>query len=69
MKVFVLDNSMRESTVGQTTGHTLGDKHAIIEAVRPPGSRTAAALLGPTCFVATVCWAGNADGKAFESMT
>lgn len=33
MKVFVLDNSMRESTVGQTTGHTLNDKHQIIEEV------------------------------------
>ena len=29
LKLFVLDNSMRESTVGQTRGHTLADKSEI----------------------------------------
>ena len=32
MKVFVLDNSLRESTVGQVMGHTLKDKFEILEA-------------------------------------
>jgi hypothetical protein len=31
LKLFVLDNSVRESTVAQTRGHTLQDKHRIME--------------------------------------
>ena len=37
MKVFVLDNSIRESTVGQDRGHTLADKLGIFEAVKSCG--------------------------------
>lgn len=33
MDLFVLDNSMRETTVGQLRGHTLEDKYAIYEEV------------------------------------
>jgi len=32
MNVFVLDNSLRESTVGQVIGHSLNDKFTILEA-------------------------------------
>jgi len=37
IKVFVLDNSLRESTVGQVVGHSLSDKFAISEAVTSCG--------------------------------
>ena len=33
LDLFVLDNSMRETTVGQLRGHTLEDKMAIYEEV------------------------------------
>lgn len=32
MKVFVLDNSLRESTVGQSVGHSYQDKFEVLEA-------------------------------------
>jgi len=35
--LFVLDNSLRESTVGQVRGHTLDDKLSIIDAVKSCG--------------------------------
>ena len=34
LDLFVLDNSIRETTVGQLRGHTLEDKWAIYEEVR-----------------------------------
>jgi len=37
MDLFVLDNSIRESTVGQLRGHTLEDKWAIYEEARKCG--------------------------------
>jgi len=37
MDLFVLDNSIRESTVGQLRGHTLKDKWAIYEEARKCG--------------------------------
>ena len=38
-QVFVLDNSLRESTVGQDKGHTLADKVGIYDAVKSCGFR------------------------------
>lgn len=32
MKIFVLDNSLRESTVGQVVGHSIGDKLKVFDA-------------------------------------
>jgi hypothetical protein len=37
--VFVLDNSLRESTVGQDKGHTLADKVGVLDAVKSCGFR------------------------------
>ena len=37
MNVFVLDNSLRESTVGQPIGHTLADKFKILDATKQCG--------------------------------
>ena len=37
LDLFVLDNSLRESTVGQMRGHTLQDKMSILEEVRKCG--------------------------------
>ena len=37
MKVFVLDNSLRESTVAQPAGHTLNDKYKILEQIKACG--------------------------------
>eukprot|EP00929_Paragymnodinium_shiwhaense_P052037 TRINITY_DN260_c0_g1_i3.p1 TRINITY_DN260_c0_g1~~TRINITY_DN260_c0_g1_i3.p1 ORF type:complete len:618 (-),score=181.38 TRINITY_DN260_c0_g1_i3:78-1931(-) len=37
LDLFVLDNSLRESTVGQVVGHTLEDKMKILEAVKSCG--------------------------------
>ena len=37
MKVFVLDNSLRESTVAQPKGHTLDDKAKILEQIKSVG--------------------------------
>ena len=37
MKVFVLDNSLRESTVAQPAGHTLDDKYRILEEIKKCG--------------------------------
>ena len=34
MELFVLDNSLRESTVGQLRGHTIDNKWKIYEQVR-----------------------------------
>ena len=34
LDLFVLDNSIRETTVGQLRGHTLEDKWAIYDEVR-----------------------------------
>jgi hypothetical protein len=39
LQLFVLDNSVRESTVAQLRGHTLADKHALIRLVRDAGIR------------------------------
>jgi hypothetical protein len=39
LDVFVLDNSVRETTVAQIRGHTLADKHRITELVRDLGIR------------------------------
>lgn len=39
LKLFVLDNSVRETTVAQTKGHTLQDKWKIMEFVRKSGLR------------------------------
>ena len=36
MELFVLDNSLRESTVGQLRGHTIENKWKIYEQVRGP---------------------------------
>lgn len=30
MNVFVIDNSLRESTVGQVVGHSLNDKYSVL---------------------------------------
>lgn len=38
-KIFVLDNSLRESTVGQVVGHSLADKSAILSATHRCGFR------------------------------
>ena len=38
-QVFVLDNSLRESTVGQDKGHTLADKVGVLDAVKSCGFR------------------------------
>ena len=37
LDLFVLDNSIRESTVGQLRGHTLQDKIDILEEIRKVG--------------------------------
>ena len=37
MKVFVLDNSLRESTVAQPTGHTLDNKFSIVKEIEKVG--------------------------------
>lgn len=37
MKVFVLDNSLRESTVGQVVGHSLDDKFKILDEITKCG--------------------------------
>ena len=37
MKVFVLDNSLRESTVGQVVGHSLDDKFKILDEISKCG--------------------------------
>ena len=37
LDLFVLDNSIRESTVGQIRGHTLENKWAILEQVKKCG--------------------------------
>jgi hypothetical protein len=37
LKPFVLDNSLRESTVAQQRGHVKSDKYAILKAVEPTG--------------------------------
>ena len=37
LDLFVLDNSLRESVVGQTFGHTLENKLAILDAVASVG--------------------------------
>eukprot|EP00929_Paragymnodinium_shiwhaense_P052038 TRINITY_DN260_c0_g2_i1.p1 TRINITY_DN260_c0_g2~~TRINITY_DN260_c0_g2_i1.p1 ORF type:complete len:673 (-),score=189.23 TRINITY_DN260_c0_g2_i1:275-2293(-) len=37
LDLFVLDNSLRESTVGQVVGHTLADKLKILDAVKSCG--------------------------------
>jgi hypothetical protein len=34
---FILDNSLRETTVGAPRGHTLGEKHAIVKAMATTG--------------------------------
>mmetsp|Transcript_92511 Transcript_92511/g.299066 ORF Transcript_92511/g.299066 Transcript_92511/m.299066 type:complete len:660 (-) Transcript_92511:473-2452(-) len=39
MKVFVLDNSLREPSVGATFGHTVDDKEQIMECVKEVGFR------------------------------
>ncbi len=39
LRVFVLDNSLRESTVGQIRGHVLTDKRRIWQAVQRAGLR------------------------------
>lgn len=39
MKVFVLDNSLRESTVGQVVGHSSADKIEILKATKECGFR------------------------------
>ncbi len=41
LRVFVLDNSLRESTVGQIRGHVLPDKRGIYAAVKKTGIRGA----------------------------
>ena len=38
--VFVLDNSLRETTVASMYGHTIEGKYRILEAVRSAGTRT-----------------------------
>ena len=37
MKVFVLDNSLRESTVGQVVGHSLRDKFEVLDEISKCG--------------------------------
>ena len=37
MKPFVLDNSLRETSVAQVRGHTIEDKEAILEAIMRTG--------------------------------
>ena len=39
LELVVIDNSVRESTVGQVRGHTLADKHRFTELVRDTGIR------------------------------
>jgi len=36
-ELFILDNSLRETTVGQARGHTLEEKHKIVEAMAETG--------------------------------
>ena len=45
MDLFVLDNSLRESTLGQIVGHNLEDKMAILKAVKSVGIQNKASCL------------------------
>ena len=48
--MFVLDNSLRETTVASLYGHTVEGKYRVLEAVRAAGMRhLILGAFGPTC--------------------
>lgn len=52
MELFVLDNSLRESTVGQLRGHTIENKWKIYEQVRGPRGLSPKLACNFVCIIA-----------------